>query len=160
MEYLERIIEKRIRDAIETSGVVVVAGPKFCGKTTTCKRYAASSYTLDTKAKIEFVQSSPESILIGETPRLIDEWQNVPDLWNCARSEVDKREDKFGQFIFTGSSTPADKEDIYHSGAGRIVTIAMRTFSLYESKESIGVISLTDLFDDANGIGYFAAKNS
>lgn len=147
MEYLNRLIEKRIRDALDTSGVVVVTGPKFCGKTTTCKRFASSSYTLDTKSKIDFVQSSPESILAGDTPRLIDEWQNVPDLWNCARAEVDRREDKFSQFIFTGSSTPANKEDIYHSGAGRIVTVAMRTLNLFESKESISAISINQLFD-------------
>lgn len=99
------------------------------------------------KKKIELVQSNPESILIGETPRLIDEWQNVPDLWNCARAEVDERENKFGQFIFTGSSTPADKDEIYHSGSGRIVTIKMRPLSLYESKESKGNISLSELFN-------------
>ena len=147
MEYLNRLIEKRIIDALDTSGVVVVTGPKFCGKTTTCKRFASSSYTLDTKSKIDFVQSSPESILAGDTPRLIDEWQHVPDLWNCARAEVDRREDKFSQFIFTGSSTPANKEDIYHSGAGRIVTVAMRTLNLFESKESISAISINQLFD-------------
>lgn len=107
MAYLKRYIEKDIENALDSSGVVVVAGPKFCGKTTTCKRFAKSNYSLDTKSKIELVQSNPEAILIGETPRLIDEWQNVPDLWNCARSEIDERDDKFGQFIFTGSSTPA-----------------------------------------------------
>lgn len=89
---------------------------------------------------------NPEAILIGENPRLIDEWQNVPDLWNVARSEIDKRDNKFGQFIFTGSSTPADKDEIYHSGAGRIVTIKMKPFSLLESHESDGSISLSALF--------------
>ena len=108
MAYLNRYIEREIQLALETSGVVVVAGPKFCGKTTTCKRFAKSDYSLNTKKKIELVQSNPESILIGETPRLIDEWQNVPDLWNCDRAEVDERENKFGQFIFTGSSIPED----------------------------------------------------
>ena len=147
MAYLNRYIEREIQLALETSGVVVVAGPKFCGKTTTCKRFAKSDYSLNTKKKIELVQSNPESILIGETPRLIDEWQNVPDLWNCARAEVDERENKFGQFIFTGSSTPADKDEIYHSGSGRIVTIKMRPLSLYESKESKGNISLAELFN-------------
>lgn len=147
MEYLSRYIEKQIQESLETSGAVVVAGPKFCGKTTTCRRFAASSYALDTKGKIELVQSSPLSILYGKTPRLIDEWQNVPDLWNCARSEIDAREEKFGQFIFTGSSTPADLNDIYHSGAGRIVTLHMRPMSLYESKESSGQISISSLFD-------------
>lgn len=146
MEYLTRFIEKEIESALDTSGVVVVAGPKFCGKTETCKKYAKSKYSLDTKKKIELVQSNPESILIGENPRLIDEWQNVPDLWNVARSEVDNRQEKFGQFIFTGSSTPAEMDDIYHSGAGRIVTIRMRPMSLYETKESKGIVSLKELF--------------
>lgn len=160
MAYLKRYIEKEISLALDSSGVVVVAGPKFCGKTTTSKLFANSSYVLDTKQKIELVQSNPEGILRGATPRLIDEWQNVPDLWNCARAEVDTREDKFGQFIFTGSSTPADKEDIYHSGAGRIVTLVMRPMSLYESRESSGVVSLSDLFNGqqrifATGDGYY-----
>ena len=146
--YLTRYIETQIKEALETSGAVVVAGPKFCGKTTTCKMFAKSSFALDTKEKIQLVQSSPISILAGDTPRLIDEWQNVPDLWNCARSEVDSREEKFGQFIFTGSSTPADKSDIYHSGAGRIVTLQMRPMSLYETQESTGQISISELFDN------------
>ena len=154
MAYLSRYIEKEIEETLETSGVVVVSGPKWCGKSTTCARFAKSSYALDTKAKIELVQSSPESILIGETPRLIDEWQNVPDLWNCARSEVDRREDKFGQFIFTGSSTPADKDEIYHSGAGRIVTLPMRPLSLFESRESKGAVSLSSLFRGQKKVFY------
>lgn len=148
MKYLKRYIEKNIMDSLETCGVVVIEGPKFCGKTTTAKLFSKSIYTLDSKAKIEFAQSNPEAILVGDNPRLIDEWQHVPDLWNCARSEVDRRDDKFGQFIFTGSSTPVNKEDIYHSGAGRIIKLQMRSMSLYESNESSGQISLKDLFDD------------
>lgn len=150
MKYLKRYIEEKIENALDSSGVVVVAGPKFCGKTTTCKRFAASSYALDTKAKIQLVQSSPQSILAGDTPRLIDEWQNVPDLWNCVRSEVDLRDEKFGQFIFTGSSTPADQNEIYHSGAGRIVTLQMRPMSLFESGDSSGEVSLAEIFNDPN----------
>ena len=146
MKYLKRYIEDEIKDALDTSGVVVVAGPKFCGKTTTCELFAKSKYALDTKAKIQMVESNPEAILIGENPRLIDEWQNVPDLWNCARSEVDHRNNKFGQFIFTGSSTPADKADIYHSGSGRITTIKMRPMSLFETRESKGLVSIEGLF--------------
>lgn len=92
------------------------------------------------------VEANPEAVLIGENPRLIDEWQNVPDLWNCVRSEVDHRDNKFGQFIFTGSTTPADKTDIYHSGSGRMVTIKMRPMSLYETGESSGQISISGLF--------------
>ena len=146
MKYLKRYIEDEIKDALDTSGVVVVAGPKFCGKTTTCELFAKSKYALDTKAKIQMVESNPEAILIGENPRLIDEWHNVPDLWNCARSEVDHRDNKFGQFIFTGSSTPADKADIYHSGSGRITTIRMRPMSLFETRESKGLVSIEGLF--------------
>lgn len=147
MEYLPRLIEKEIEIALKTSGVVVVTGPKCCGKTETCKKYAKSKYVLDTKNKIELAEADPRSILLGDNPRLIDEWQHVPDLWNAVRTEVDNREDKFGQFIFTGSSTPVDMNDIYHSGSGRIVTIKMRPMSLYESKESKELVSLTDLFN-------------
>lgn len=150
--YLTRYIENEIKEALETSGVVVVTGPKFCGKTTTSKIFAKSDFSLDTKQKIELVQANPEAILIGETPRLIDEWQNVPDLWNCARSEVDRRNDKFGQFIFTGSSMPADMNDIYHSGAGRIVTIRMNTMCLSETNESKRLVSLSKLFDGSSDL--------
>ncbi len=146
MEYLKRYIERDVADALKTSGVVVVAGPKFCGKTETCKRFAKSKIALDEKGIIGFADADPRGALMGDTPRLIDEWQNVPNLWNVARSEVDRREEKFGQFIFTGSSTPADMDEIFHSGAGRIVTVLMRTMSLYESKESSGAVSLKELF--------------
>lgn len=132
---------------LETSGVVVVTGPKFCGKTTTCKLFAKSIYSLDNDEKIRLAQSSPNSILIGENPRLIDEWQFVPDLWNCARSEVDRRDEKFGQFIFTGSSIPAKMDKIYHSGAGRIVSLKMSTLTLSETNESKKIISLKRLFE-------------
>lgn len=152
MDYLNRLIENEIEEALDTSGVVVVAGPKWCGKTETCKKFAKSLYALDTKHNIEMANISPDTILIGDNPRLIDEWQNAPDLWNVVRSEVDRRDDKFGQFIFTGSSTPADMDDIYHSGAGRIVTIKMRPMSLYESKESLGIVSLSSLFKNPSPI--------
>ena len=148
MAYLKRYIEEQIKEALETSGAIVVAGPKFCGKTTTCELFAKSKYTLDTLSKIRMVEANPEAILIGDNPRLIDEWQNVPDLWNCVRSEIDHRDNKFGQFIFTGSSTPAEKDNIYHSGSGRIVTIKMRPMSLYESNDSKGLVSLKELFNE------------
>jgi uncharacterized protein len=148
MEYYNRYIERQIKEALEISGGVLVSGPKFCGKTTTCKRFASSLYALDTKEKIQLVQSSPLSILQGSRPRLIDEWQNVPDLWNCARTQIDSSEEKFGLFIFTGSSTPADRNEIYHSGAGRFVTLCMNPMSLYESKDSTGEVSLSALFEE------------
>ncbi|MGM9970872.1 MAG: ATP-binding protein [Anaeroplasmataceae bacterium] len=146
--YLTRYIEKEIKDSLETSGVVVVAGPKFCGKTTTSTLFANSAYSLNTKKKIELVQAQPEEILKGDTPRLIDEWQNVPDLWNCARAEVDTRNNKFGQFIFTGSSTPADMDEIYHTGSGRIVTVGMYPMCLSETNESKKIVSLSKLFKE------------
>lgn len=152
MSYYPRLIEKKIDSALKSTGVVVVAGPKFCGKTTTAKVFSKSFYSLDTKEKIELCQTDPKGVLVGENPRLIDEWQNVPDLWNVARSRIDESDNKFGQFIFTGSSTPADKDDIYHSGAGRIVTVKMKPFSLLESKESDGSISLKSLFDGQEGV--------
>ena len=148
MEYYNRYIERQIKEALEISGGVLVSGPKFCGKTTTCKRFASSLYALDTKEKIQLVQSSPLSILQGSRPRLIDEWQNVPDLWNCARTQIDLSEEKFGLFIFTGSSTPANRNEIYHSGAGRFVTLCMNPMSLYESKDSTGEVSLSALFEE------------
>ena len=148
MEYYNRYIERQIKEALEISGGVLVSGPKFCGKTTTCKRFASSLYALDTKEKIQLVQSSPLSILQGSRPRLIDEWQNVPDLWNCARTQIDSSEEKFGLFIFTGSSTPANRNEIYHSGAGRFVTLCMNPMSLYESKDSTGEVSLSALFEE------------
>lgn len=147
MKYLKRYVEKDIELALKTSGVVIVEGPKFCGKTTTSKKFAKSVFALDSNEKITFAESNPRSTLLGETPRLIDEWQNVPDLWNYARSEIDNREEKFGQLIFTGSSTPADKNKIYHSGAGRIVKVLMRPMSLYESCELVGDVSLSSLFN-------------
>lgn len=148
MDYKKRFVEKDIERALASSCAVLVTGPKFCGKTTTCRKiFSNSEFVLDTKEKIMLAQADPYSILIGDTPRLIDEWQNVPDIYNCIRSEADKRENKFGQFILTGSSTPASKDDIYHSGAGRIVQVMMRPFSLFESGESKGIVSLKELFD-------------
>lgn len=152
--YLKRCIEGEIKEALETSGVVVVTGPKFCGKTTTSTLFSKSKYSLSTKKKIELAQAQPEEILKGETPRLIDEWQNVPDLWNCARSEIDERVHKFGQFIFTGSSTPADMDEIYHSGAGRIVTVNMYPMSLTETNESKKIVSLSQLFNEKTNLFY------
>ncbi len=153
MPYLKRYIEKDIADALESSGAVVVAGPKFCGKTETSSRFAKSKVALDEVSLIRFAEADPRAVLEGSVPRLIDEWQNVPNLWNVARSEIDRREGKLGQFIFTGSSTPADMEQIYHSGAGRIVTVRMRPMSLFESKESKGEISLRALFAGQPSVG-------
>ncbi len=152
--YLKRYIENKIKESLEIIGVVVISGPKYCGKTTTSKLFAKTIYTLDTKSKIEIASINPKSMFNGETPILIDEWQTVPDLWNVARSEIDSRENKFGQFIFTGSSTPANKNDIYHNGAGRILTLKMYPLTLSESNESKKIISLKKLFNNEQKINY------
>lgn len=144
--YIERLVEKEIERKLRTSGAILVAGPKFCGKTTTCMRYQKSFVKLNTKGSIELARLNPKSILEGETPRLIDEWQTAPDIWNYVKENLDK-EYMFGKFILTGSSTPAAKTDVHHSGAGRITPVKMRPMTLWESGESTGIVSLTDLFE-------------
>lgn len=144
-KYYSRLIERQIDHKLKSSGAVLVAGPKFCGKTTTCMLYQKSFVKLNTKQTIDIAKMNPKGVLIGETPRLIDEWQTVPDIWNQVKNALDANY-SFGQFILTGSSTPADKTQIYHSGAGRIVPLKMRPMSLYESEESKGVVSLSELF--------------
>lgn len=144
--YVSRLVEKEIEKKLRTSGAVVVAGPKFCGKTTTCMRYQKSFVKLNTKQSIALAKLDPKSVLVGDNPRLIDEWQTVPDIWNCVKDNLDD-EYQFGKFILTGSSTPADKTDIHHSGAGRITPIKMRPMSLWESGDSNGKVSLLDLFN-------------
>ncbi len=144
--YVSRLVEKEIEKKLRTSGAVVVAGPKFCGKTTTCMRYQKSFVKLNTKQSIALAKLDPKSVLVGDNPRLIDEWQTVPDIWNCVKDNLDD-EYQFGKFILTGSSTPAEKTDIHHSGAGRITPIKMRPMSLWESGDSNGKVSLLDLFN-------------
>lgn len=147
--YLSRYIESTISKKMKSSGVVLVEGPKFCGKTTTSALFAKSEIRLNTKAAIQIARIEPYNVLIGERPRLIDEWQTVPDLWNQAKAWIDENPG-FGQFIFTGSSTPVDNSDIFHSGAGRITRVMMRPMSLFESCDSKGSVSLSFLFDNHN----------
>lgn len=144
--YYERYVEKQIERALKTSGALVVAGPKFCGKTTTCMRYQKSFMKLNTTQSIRFASMDPAMVLKGETPRLIDEWQKVPDIWNQVKNDLDE-EYVFGKYILTGSSTPAEKTQIHHSGAGRITPIKMRPMSLFESRNSKGTVSLSVLFN-------------
>lgn len=144
--YYDRYVEQEIKRVMATSGAVLVAGPKFCGKTTTCMRFQKSVIRLNTNQAIELARMNPRLVLKGEEPRLIDEWQTVPDIWNHVKSELDDHYE-FGRYILTGSSTPADKKEIHHSGAGRITPVRMRTMSLFESKESRGIVSLSELFD-------------
>ena len=143
--YRKRYIESQIERLLKSSSAVLVAGPKFCGKTTTCLRMAKSNIRLVTRRNIELARMEPHNTLLGEQPRLIDEWQTVPELWDEIRAWADEKPG-FGQFILTGSSTPADKSKIHHSGAGRIVTLPMRPMSLFESGDSTGTVSLAELF--------------
>ena len=144
--YYQRLIEEAIDRKLMSSGAVLVAGPKFCGKTTTCMLYQKSFVKLNTKQAISMARMDPKGALIGEKPRLIDEWQKAPDIWNQVKDELDFNYE-FGSYILTGSSTPADKTEVYHSGAGRIAPLTMRPMSLWESKESKGTVSLKDLFE-------------
>ena len=145
LEYFYRYIDEKIEKALKTSGALLVAGPKFCGKTTTCMRYQRSFIKLNTTQSIQIASMNPSLVLNGDKPRLIDEWQKVPDIWNQVKNDLDE-EYVFGKYILTGSSTPADKTQVHHSGAGRITPIKMRPMSLFESKDSQGKISLSELF--------------
>lgn len=131
---------------MRTSGAVVVAGPKSCGKTTTCMLYQKSFVKLNTQQAINMARMNPKAVLNGEKPRLIDEWQKAPDVWNQVKDDLDFNYE-FGKYILTGSSTPADKTTVHHSGVGRIASIKMRPMSLWESQESKGSVSLSALFD-------------
>jgi len=144
--YYQRLIEKEIEKKLKSSGAIVVAGPKFCGKTTTCMLYQKSFIKLNTRQAITMARMNPKAVLNGEKPRLIDEWQTTPDIWNQVKDDLDF-DYQFGKYILTGSSTPADKTEIHHSGAGRIAPLKMRPMSLWESKESKGTVSLSGLFD-------------
>lgn len=149
--YLPRITDKLLDERLKAKGAILIEGPKWCGKTTSAKEFAKSFIAMDepdkTKQYKQMAELNPSALLEGETPRLIDEWQLAPNLWNAVRYEVDKRDD-FGQFILTGSAVPAEFDASMHSGTGRISRLYMRTMSLYESKDSDGAISLSDLFDD------------
>lgn len=149
--YLPRITDKLLDERLKAKGAILIEGPKWCGKTTSAKEFAKSFIAMDepdkTKQYKQMAELNPSALLEGETPRLVDEWQLAPNLWNAVRYEVDKRDD-FGQFILTGSAVPAEFDASMHSGTGRISRLYMRTMSLYESKDSDGAISLSDLFDD------------
>lgn len=149
--YLPRITDKLLDERLKAKGAILIEGPKWCGKTTSAKEFAKSFIAMDepdkTKQYKQMAELNPSALLEGETPRLVDEWQLAPNLWNAVRYEVDKRDD-FGQFILTGSAVPAEFDASMHSGTGRISRLYMRTMSLYESKDSDGAVFLSNLFDD------------
>lgn len=145
--YKSRIVDKKLNDYLSTFGAICIEGPKWCGKTWTSSYHCNSEiYIGDPSGNFQnrrLAEMSPSLVLDGATPRLIDEWQEVPPLWDAVRHKVDQKNDK-GQFILTGSATPNHK-GILHSGAGRIARIRMNTMSLYESGDSTGDVSLQDL---------------
>jgi len=152
-KYSPRIADKMLDRMLQGVGAVLIQGPKWCGKTTTAEQHAKSIVYMDDpeymEQNIELASLSPKNLLAGSTPRLIDEWQLAPQLWDAARFEVDHR-GELGQFIFTGSAVPADTSKIHHSGTGRFAWLTMRTMSLSESGESTGEISLKDLFEHSS----------
>ena len=156
MKYKHRIADQLLRDKLEAMGAVLIEGPKACGKTTTAEQQARSIIYLDDPAKQEYykqlAQTDISFLLEGDTPRLIDEWQEIPQFWDAIRFEVDHR-DEDGQFMLTGSAVPADTQDIHHTGTGRYGWLTMRPMSLWESDESTGKISLSDLFGVPEKIG-------
>ena len=117
--YINRLAENELKIKMNSSGCVLVAGPKFCGKSEMCKKYSKSEYLLIDQNSIELARANEEEILKGKTPRLIDEWQKVPNLWNLIKANLDK-DYKFGKYLITGSTTPPNPKIIQHSGAGRI----------------------------------------
>ena len=146
-DYKPRLIDKRLDDFLTAAGAVVVEGPKWCGKTWTSSQHSNSEFLIGSAEgnfqNKRLAELAPETVLAGDTPRMLDEWQEVPLLWDAVRSEVDKRNAK-GQFILTGSATP-NRKGILHSGAGRIARLRMRPMTLFESGDSSGKVSLSKL---------------
>ena len=148
-DYRPRIMDEMLKEKLKAKGAVIIEGPKWCGKTTTAMQIAGSVLRMDEPSKreanIQMSEIAPERLLQGETPRLIDEWQIAPKLWDATRYEVDTRGEE-GQFILTGSAVPVESKEMTHSGTGRFTWLTMRPMSLYESNESTGEVSLEELF--------------
>ena len=157
--YRNRIADTILKRKLEGKGAVVIEGPKWCGKTTTAEQIAKSVLYMDDPANkaqnITISEINPKQLLRGETPRLIDEWQIAPKLWDTIRFEVDHR-GELGQFVLTGSAVPADTHEITHSGTGRFTWLMMRPMSLYESGESNGTVSLKEMFEENEKIEGYA----
>lgn len=154
-EYKSRIADKILKNKLLSKGAVLIEGPKWCGKTTTAEQIALSVLYMtkpeDMKQNISLAEINPSLLLSGDVPRLIDEWQVAPKLWDAIRFEVDHRNLE-GQFILTGSSVPINMDEVTHSGTGRYTRMIMRPMTLFESRESNGSVSLKDLFEGKNNI--------
>lgn len=157
MKYINRIVDKEIKKELSIMGAILIKGPKWCGKTTSAKQVAKSVLEMQNpdlqENYIEIANTKPSVLLEGEKPRLIDEWQLAPKLWNAVRYSVDNV-GKPNQYILTGSATPKE-DDTLHSGVGRFAFITMKPMTLFESGESNGSISLKDILEgkrDIDGI--------
>ena len=153
--YKNRIVDEILQKKLMGKGAVLIQGPKWCGKTTTAEQISKSILYMskpdEKEQNIIMAEINPNLLLKGEVPRLIDEWQIAPKLWDAIRYEVDHRNAE-GQFILTGSSVPAKMDDVTHSGTGRFAFVLMRPMSLYESGESTGQVSLKELFNGTKNI--------
>lgn len=148
--YRNRVADQLLQDQLEAAGVVLVQGAKWCGKTTTAVHAAKSVLYMDDPRQLQnnlrLAETNPSALLEGPAPRVIDEWQLAPQLWDAARFEVSRR-GALGMLIFTGSAVPPDKSKITHTGTGRFAWLTMRPMSLWESGESNGMLSLESLFE-------------
>lgn len=155
--YKPRIVDSTLKRKIRGKGAVLIEGPKWCGKTTTAEQVSASVLSVDEPASITsniiLSETDPEQLLKGEKPRLLDEWQSAPRLWDAVRHHVDHNKGQ-GQFILTGSSVPTDISKMVHSGTGRFGWILMRPMTLFESGESSGEVSLGGLFESTEVSGH------
>lgn len=161
-EYKKRIADELIKKKLKGKGAVLVEGPKWCGKTTTAEEISKSVLYMskpdNLKQNMMLADINPSLLLIGDVPRLIDEWQIAPKLWDAVRYEVDHRNEE-GQFILTGSAVPANSDAIQHTGTGRFAWVLMRPMSLFESGESNGSVRLTELFETPEQIGAINTLN-
>ena len=165
-EYKKRVADQILSDKLESSGAVLIEGPKYCGKTRLASQQAGSVLSMDDPDRLSqnlaLARTNISRLLAGKTPRLIDEWQIAPQFWDAVRNEVDKR-DEDGQFMLTGSAVPPkpkkdgngniiEEEKIYHTGTGRISRLKLRPMSLWESEDSTGDVSLGHLFENADTV--------
>ena len=155
LDYKKRIADILLEEKLEAMGAVLIEGPKACGKTTTAEQQAKSVLYMDDPTNIQqnlqLVETNVRRLLQGDTPRLIDEWQIAPQIWDAVRFETDHRKGD-GLFMLTGSAVPADDSKIHHTGAGRFAWLTMRPMTLWESGESSGEVSLKFLFSDADRV--------
>ena len=164
-EYKKRIVDELLLKKLKGKGAVLIQGAKWCGKTTTAKQMSESILYManpqDKQQNVTLADLNPSLLLVGAVPRLIDEWQIAPKLWDAVRFEVDHRGEE-GQFILTGSSVPVNMEDVVHTGTGRFAWFTMRPMTLHESGESNGNVSLAELFENKstlNGINELSLED-